>query len=487
MNCLDGPIFHSPGLRNGAAALSKAARWLLQTTLLCSLLAMLPSLRAQSPMLSATGDQSKWYLGYNGFRMLLEERGLTASTKLSKTLSTPSASVVVMFGDLSQISRTEWLRLRRFVSQGGSLLVASEQPLQLPGVTLFSPGPAITTQAADQYESYADCIALTDLNTSHPLSNGLRHIIVNKTGWLSSSEDSSLDWQVIASLPSDCSPPAAQGQPVLLAGLDPVEGRGVMILSADQSLFSDGMLWHGDNSILAIQTCDLLCRGERKWLTVYQNGSTLPSYLQPPVQPPAVPPLPSELPPVPPSVEPPEPELATMLKIANKVIDEVQESNILNETLKDRPRNVRPVAWLRTMLLIAMILFTSLVLWRISQTRWNLTPNGHSRFLQSMYGVHSASQLHSSEFGAAAEVLSRDLCRELTGSDVETVWQKVLSDKKHPTVASLPRSLKKGLTELVSIATRGCRIHISRRKFQSMGRTIHELRTRHRSKPAVTA
>lgn len=468
-------------------AFMKASRLLLHLLLMFGIVTTLPTLPAQSSFPGVPSNQPTWYLGYNGFRMLLEERGLTASTDLSRTLSTPSESVVVMFGDLSEISRTEWLRLRRFVSQGGSLLVASERAFQLPGVTTFSLGSATTTRAADQYEGYADCIALSDLNTNHPLAKGLRHIIVNKTGWLSRSQDTSLDWQVIASLPDDCSPQAAQGQPVLLTGLDPIEGRGVMILSADQSLFSDGMLWHGDNSLLAIQACDLLCRGQRKWLTVYENGSTLPSYLQAAAPPSAIPSVPPATPPVPPNVDPPEPELATMLKIANKVIDEVQESNILNETLKDRPRNVRPVAWLRTMLLIALILFTLFILWRMSQTRWNLIPNRHSRFLQSMYGVHSANQLQASEFGAAAEVLSRDLCRELTSSDVETVWQKVLSDAKHPDVASLPRSLRKGLMELVSIATRGCRIHISRRKFQSMGRTIQAIRLLHRSKRAASA
>ena len=468
-------------------AFMQASRLLLHLLLMFGFVTTLPTLPAQSSFPGVPSNPPTWYLGYNGFRMLLEERGLTASTDLSRTLSTPSESVVVMFGNLSEISRTEWLRLRRFVSQGGSLLVASERAFQLPGVTTFSLGSATTTRAADQYEGYADCIALSDLNTNHPLGKGLRHIIVNKTGWLSRSLDTSLDWQVIASLPDDCSPQAAQGQPVLLTGLDPIEGRGVMILSADQSLFSDGMLWHGDNSLLAIQACDLLCRGQRKWLTVYENGSTLPSYLQAAAPPSAIPPVPPATPPVPPNVDPPEPELATMLKIANKVIDEVQESNILNETLKDRPRNVRPVAWLRTMLLIALILFTLFILWRMSQTRWNLIPNRHSRFLQSMYGVHSANQLQASEFGAAAEVLSRDLCRELTGSDVETVWQKVLSDAKHPDVASLPRSLRKGLMELVSIATRGCRIHISRRKFQSMGRTIQAIRLLHRSKRAASA
>ena len=189
------------------------------------------------------------------------------------------------------------------------------------------------------------------------------------------------------------------------------------------------------------------------------------------------------LPTPPPDVEPPEPDLETMLKLANAVIDEVQDSNILNKTLNDRPRNVRPVAWLRTMLLVLLIAATLFVLWKVVQNRWHLVPHQHSRFLQSMYGVYSSNQLATSEFGSALEVLSRDLCREITGSVVETEWVKMLSGGKGAAVSSLPRSLQKSLAEILSIATRGCRIHVSRKKFQSLGRTIDELRRRHRQHP----
>ena len=36
---------------------------------------------------------------------------------------------------------------------------------------------------------------------------------------------------------------------------------------------------------------------------------------------------------------------------------------------------------------------------------------------------------------------------------------------------------KKALKEVVGIAMRGCRVHISRRKFQSLGRSIESIRT----------
>jgi hypothetical protein len=447
---------------------------------LLSALAVGPVVVAQDPGGGSSEQQDRWYLGYTGFRMLLEDRGLIVRRDATPTLTSPEESVVVMFGDQSSVPRSEWLRLRRYVDQGGTLLVASEKSFTLPGVSTFTTGPASSPNVADRYQGFEDCLSLTSLNPHHPLTAGLREIIVNRTGWLSAPEDDSLSWEVVASLPDDCFPPSAQGKPVLMAGMDPDPNRGVLILAADQSVYSDGMLWHGDNSMLAVQTADLLCRGSRRWLTVIEDGQTLPSYRQ------SSSPSPQQLSQVPPprlpeSIDPPEPDLATMLRMANAVIDEVQESNILNEALKERPRNMRPVAWLRTVLLVLLLIATATLLWRLLKRRATLFPNRHLRFMQSMYGVHSAKQLQAAEFGSAVEVLARDLCREISGSPVETDWLKLVADSKGSHVSRLPGSLRKGLKKLVGIATKGCRIHISRREFQAIGRTIQELRRIHRT------
>lgn len=443
--------------------------------------------QAQAVNRPGNANSDKWYLGYNGFRMLLEERGLTVRTDMSATLTRPKESVVVMFGDVARVSLSEWRRLRAYVAQGGSLLVASERSFKLPGVSLFTRGPVSSLDQDSQYQGFEDCIVLSDLNQSHPLSKGLRRIIVNKTGWLSTSEDSSLQWEVIASLTEDVLPGSARHRPVIMAGIDAAPGTGVMILSADQSLFSDGMLWHGDNSLFAIQVSDLLCRGNRKWLTVYDNGQTLPSYMAELAPPPTPPRMPPNIPPqIPPDIDPPEPDLATMLRMANEVIDEVQDSNILNETLKERPRNMRPIAWARTILLILLVLFLLFVLWRLVQNRWHLVPNRHSRFMQSMYGVHSSRQLETSEFGSAVETLARDLCRELTGSQVESDWLRLINVNPDLPSATFSRTQKKALREVVGIAMRGCRVHISRRKFQSLGRSIETIRAAWRSISPIT-
>lgn len=470
--------------RNISHALNDWLAHKLMTTLglLLAVVVSVGAANAQAVNRPGPTESDKWYLGYNGFRMLLEERGLTVRTDISATLRRPKESVIVMFGDVTRVSLAEWRNLRGYVAQGGSLLVASERGFKLPGVSLFSRGPVSSLDKDSQYQGFDDCIVLSDLNPSHPLSKGLRRIIVNKTGWMSTSEDPSLQWEVIAALTEDVSPESARHRAVIMAGIDAAPGTGVMILSADQSLFSDGMLWHGDNSLFAIQVSDLLCRGNRKWLTVYDNGQTLPSYmaeLAPPPTPQNVPPqLPPNIPPqLPPEIDPPEPDLATMLRMANEVLDEVQESNILNETLKERPRNMRPIAWARTILLILVILFLLFVLWRLVQNRWHLVPNRHARFMQSMYGVHSSRQLQTSEFGAAVEVLARDLCRELTGSQVESDWLRLLVSNPSLPSPALSRAQKKALKEVVGIATRGCRVHLSRRRFQSLGRSIESVRT----------
>ncbi len=472
--------------RAASARVHGMLRWL---AVLCLLAHLLTSEQAagQSTTSNIGSEEDRWFLGYSGFRMLLEERGLSVRRDLSRTLARPTESVVLLFGDLSATSIEDWRRYRRYVTQGGTLLIASETAFTLPGVSTFTPGPVSSNIRADSYQGFPDCLTLTKLNPTHPMTTGLRQIIVNRSGWLSKPEDDSLSWEVIASLPDRCFPIAARGKPMLLAGVDPVKDRGVLILCADQSLFSDGMLWHGDNSILAIQTSDLLCRGQRKWLTVIDNGKMLASYRESPQQaqvpPMPMPPMPQIPPQLPLNVEPPVPDLETALKIANAVVDEVQESNLVNETLRDRPRNMRPIAWLRTIALVLFILITLFVLWRLTQNSSILPPIRHLRFMQSMYGVNSAQQLKSNEFGSAVEVLARDLCREITGSPFETHWLQLLSDGKASKLPPLSRSLRKGLTELLGIATRGCRIHISRRKFEKIGQTIQQLRTMHQTRP----
>lgn len=440
-----------------------------------------PSVQAQNGATRgpAIPKNDSWRYGYSGFRMLLEERGLTVVRDLSTTLRTPRKSVVVLLGDVSQISGPEWRSLRIFVDRGGALLVASEQSVDVPGVTTVRSGPVSSNQPSDRYLNHADCLGLTDLSSDHALTKGLNELIVNKSGWLSPSEDDSLKWTVVAKLPDDCLPFTARGRPVLMVGEERDVDGGVFIISADQSLFSDGMLWHGDNSLLSIQVTDVLCRGNRSVLTVIDNGRLLSSYQQPKPQP-KPPAMPPQLPQLPPEL--PEPTFETMLREANEGLDAIQKNNLLNEALRDRPRNVRPVAWVRTLLLLLAIFIGLYFLWKLLQKRSLTVPIKHFRFMQSMYGVTSAKQIESSDFSSAVEVLARDFCREMTQSTDPAEWMPLLSGGKGSLMTVLSRKQRKSLTTIVQLATKGCREHFTNKQFQAFGRSLVELRQIDRSR-----
>ena len=256
------------------------------------------------------------------------------------------------------------------------------------------------------------------LKSDDELVKGVREIVVNRTGWLSIPSDDSLDWQVIASMPATTLPRASRNQPLILAGRDAAPQTGVMILVADESLFTNGMLWHGDNAIFAIQVSQLLCAAKAAGeLLFVRNGIPLPGYressdMQPPEEPPERP-----LPPFRRNIELPEPEFETKLRLANAVINEVQESNLVNEVLRDRPRQMSPLAYLRTILLILLV--TGDIVCHLATDAESPESSGRcrvQRLMRSVFGVMSARQIASSEFGPAIVVLARDLCIELTGS-----------------------------------------------------------------------
>ena len=427
-----------------------------------------------------------WHFGYEMFQMLLEEQELIPERSWNEALSSPAESVVVVCGDLNQIHPREWLRVRRFVAQGGALLMASERSFEFPGVCNFIHGTAVSGDSRDRYLSFADCLRIRRLNTDDELTKGVREIVVNRTGWLSEPTDDSLDWRVIASMPAMTLPRASRNQALILAGRDTSASTGLMILVADESLLTNGMLWHGDNAIFAIQLSQVLCKAGRRNLLFVHNGSPLPGYRESPNMqrqesrlPQPLPRLDVELP----DVELPEPDMQAKLRIANAVLEEVQQSNLVNEVLRDRPRRIRPLAYLRTVLLILLVFATLFAIWRLMQKRVNLPPLPQRKIMQSVFGVMSSRRIANAEFGSAIAVLARDLCIELTGSHLETDWIRCLSERSVSMIKSLSNAQRRDLSEILGIALRGTTIHLPRHRFEALGLAIQQLREHHRRSP----
>jgi len=458
---------------------------------------------AQDPAAATAGDD--WRNGYRGFRMLLEEHGVQAEDDAEQVLRFPRQSVILVLGKLSDFPARDWLRLRRFVAQGGALLVAGEESFRLPGVTSFTAGPVESIDAREHYLQHSDVLALP-CESGTPLTVELGSIVVNRSAWMTASEDESLTWTTIARLSKATIPSAAAGQPVLMLGMDTQNNAGVMILCADGSLFADGMLWHGENSILAINAADLLCRGNRRRLAVLEYGGIpQPGLDQPnplssmppgPFNPnPFSPPPPDRLPRSRPQprrdqvqTPPPPRDLKTTIATMNALLDKVQKTNLLNETLRDRPRSMPPTAWLRTILLLIGSGVAVWLLLKLLRSRRSPLPAWQARAMQSLFSVTSARQIAGSEFGPSAEILCREFCLQVTGSDYELDWLKLRSDShKAPLIENLARAQRTALNDIVSIATNGAPPQINRKRFEQLGTAIRQLWQQHRQRPLLPA
>lgn len=445
---------------------------------------------AQDGVAAASGED--WRSGYRGFRMLLEEQGVQAEDDAEQVLRFPRQSVILVLGRLMDFPARDWLRLRRFVAQGGALLVAGEDSFRLPGVTRFVAGPVESIDAREFYLQHSDVLALR-CEPGTPLTVDVSTIVVNRTAWMTVSEDESLNWTTIARLSKAAIPSAAAGQPVVMLGMDPQDNAGVMILCADGSLFADGMLWHGENSILAINAAELLCRGNRRRMAVLEYGGIPQSGLDQPnpfnQQPPNS--LPRSRPQIRREqlqVPPAQRDLKNTIATMNALLDKVQKTNLLNETLRDRPRSMPPAAWLRTILLLIGICLGVWLLLKLLRSRRRTPPAWQAREMQSLFTVTSARQIAGSEFGASAEILCREFCLQVTGSDYELDWLKLRSDShKAPLIENLARAQRTALNDIVSIATNGAPPQLTRKRFEQLGAAMRQLWQQHRQRPLLPA
>ena len=139
-----------------------------------------------------------------------------------------------------------------------------------------------TTMTSDdsetQYQGHSDCLRVASLERTHPLMKGLSELVLNRSGWLALQPSEGMSWEVLATVPETCSPRRSRGQPLIAASLSGSPEAGTMIVAADPSLFTNSMLWHGDNALFAIRVSEWLCRGEKRRLAFLVDGWPLPSY-----------------------------------------------------------------------------------------------------------------------------------------------------------------------------------------------------------------
>lgn len=412
-----------------------------------------------------------WHFRYDLFQMLLEEHGLRVLSRIDQALEAPHDSVIVINGSPpSQFSAADWASLVQFVAGGGSLLLASDSSFIGPGFGRFAKGPVTSSDANTQYQGFADCLQITAINDVNQRFSGIDYVVTNRSGWFVANPMGSLHWEPIAVLPQNCRPVAAQGQTLLALGRSSASATGLAIVSADASLFSNGMLWHG-NAIAAIRVSEALCENHKTQLLFLYDGLPLESYRS------RFPPAPSEKD-VALDRELPEPELSKALRLVNAVAHEIAESNVLNEALMQRPRNWQPERYFRALMMVAAVLvllgFVGIIL-SSGKMKPAILPARRMQSALEMRGTLG----NQADIRSSAGYLAREFCFELTDSRNSTDWRLYLASL---IARPLPpdRTEQQSLSKIIDIACRGQQAKMSSLELQALGQSISTLREKYR-------
>ena len=438
------------------------------------------SATAQNSAANAPGTtDSDWHFRYELFQMLLEQNGVQPTTDPQAALNDPRKSIIVLMGKLDGVLAPR--TIERFCEQGGSILIATDTRYSAGRIGEFysATTPVTSRRSSDFYQGHEDCIVVTDI-AQHPLTEGVRSLVVNRTGWLAEPRWFRRSWDVSATLPGNLRPSSASRQPLIATVNMPTGGDGKMILAADPSLFTNGMLWHGDNALLAINVSRLLSEGDKSTMSFIVSGQFSASYQESPH-------VNSSMPPIPEDIPLPEPEAKTMLRIANSVIKRVEESNVFNEALANRPRNMPEPYFRRAVLFafaVAALLFAVWVLISSGSAKRKPMP---TRAMQSAHDLTSGQKVRAAEFGLSASLLAREFCRDVTGSATPAEWLRRLSTNAATGKSTIKsKDTQRELSTVLDLAVNTRTVHISRSRFEEIGRIIQKLKQLHHDEQLLT-
>lgn len=421
--------------------------------------------------------QLDWDFRYELFQSVLEEQGLTPVKDFSSIRYRPDESVLVLLGRADRLQHSQ---VEQFCSNGGAILIARDSEFYLGSMCSFRPGAVTTNDETAAYQGHRDCIVVTDINTDHRLMTGIGSLVVNKSGWISRPRWKTYDVNQAAAFDGRTNPADSRNKPVV-ATVDAFrESGGELIVCSDQSLFTNGMLWHADNSLFAINVARLLSSsGRRRHLHIVADGMPLRTFADSPLL------SPEQDMPLPPLQdfwkEFWKQDLETQLDIGNTVARAFADSNLPNEIIAEQPRNVIPPRYRRAVL-FGFGLLTLLILFWLLLKRFARTGEAMPvREMQTAYALRTDQKISDASFGHAASMLARDFCRELTDSGDRADWLRTLRarvNEHSPIVQQV--AYQAPLNRVVDLAVNSQKIKLTTSDFTSLGEDINTLRKLHR-------
>ena len=465
------------------------ARWFVAS---CLAVSLLPNAIAQ-PTTEVPGETipANWEFDFDLFHWVLEQQGLESRNHALDTshpehwnevLQTPSKAAVILTGDIREVSN--WRTLHSFLSHGGVILVATNKPVNVRGFFSIDFGPVTTSNRLQSWHGHHDCLQVVTTSSSSSrasLTSNVSTIVTNRSGWISHlNELLYYDWSTLAKLPSSLKPRESSGQPLVAMAVSNRNSAGRLIVVADGSPLSNGMLWHGDNLILLTNFVQELTEDKRTEFVFLHDGQAVGSradelLLQEVARQMATPP---EIPPEALADLPAE----ALLEIGNTLATSIEDSDVFNEVATDRPRSLADRFYRRAILLsvcAAALAFFLIRSWLGGQVAlpWQRQPRRPEP-------REPPASLASMNYVLASQALSRDTCRFLTGSQMPKDWLAQLQPngsawQRLYAQSPAPHATADTIAQVLSWGTDGAKNKLSRPDFERFGKSIHQLKELH--------
>lgn len=337
------------------------------------------------------------------------------------------------------------------IKAGGAVLFATDRGTRTRrSVFSMGRGPITVSNEAHQYQGHNDCVRV-DVHGDHDVAAGLKQIIVNRSGTITGLGGGG--WKTLANLPESGSP--------VLAVRDSENSKSRAIIMADHSPFTNDMLMHGDNALLAVNVVNHLSQG-RRYIQFLVDGSSAQSGLAPMLPP-------DELPPIDPDDIPAD----TKMAIANRFLKEVERENALNRFLDSIPSRI---IW-RILIIAGTLLLSLYLLRKLLSSKALINPPALHAANSSE--ARAATMVRTKSLQPAAQELARDFLRALTGVKQDaTAW--LLSRKEiwvAPGVDGSARRIRNDIERLSRMATGSDRRYrVKPKELRKLAARIEELR-----------
>ncbi len=414
---------------------------------------------------SNTSRGAVWQFRFDLFQMLLEQNGLRPIQNLPAALRSPERSVLVIFGREAISS----LQLKSFIEKGGAVVIASDSSVMIRGYFSIYPGILETRSKADRYRDFDDCLRVRELSSDSELMRGVSELIVNRTGKIDRLLPDHGRWTTIAKLPASVSIGTVSGPP-LIATLQPTSGdvSGRLMISGDHSFLTNGMIWHGDNAIFAVNLSRWLSGETRDQVYFSVDGFVQDSYLLGPLK--------DQLPMPDPNMPPPELTLSQKLQVANAMVKSLEDSNTLNEIIGRLAKNLPQNVYARTLLQVLsglLVLIGLYYLFKRARKAIDVTNPQRPRSALELFRLavpETGRQLD------ALRILARHFCIELTSSADPYIWHRELTRIAASPSVGLDRAQRECLSDIIALAENGQIGLMTPKRFQTLADNINALK-----------